>query len=485
MSRLHNFLLQLKRNITNISIFNYDIILCELVNETVIYYKLINNEKIDFCSWEEFINIYNSVKQKYSLTELAWVKLVLETYFIILFKYFLYSLKNLLTGKTFWKLYGPTIKWYRAWLSVWYDSLFGTVIYITKYYVEYHRETFIFYHKNLLLSRKNITIRFLNKELLEHVVVFYNSLRSLVLPIVVSLIILIILVNYSVTNLVRQVGAWLVVGLIFFWLISGFNFFLKRYRFGKFTSAIQRFWKRANTYFWLVEGFLFSLFFYYYLNSSQEPLYMYDESNLNQTHLFSLINAYSSYIFLVFCIFYSYFLILNISNFNNRQQILHLTVLTLCLVYIYLIESYQFYYVLTSFIENFWVFDAQANVWSLEFEVPRVRAKHQYLLLALIAKYWHFLFIFLSWLFFAVKSFEQKRIYYGLFGVNIQNLLILFGLNILFYAQWLKWVIRRFYDISYYWFFTDPNCWSVYLSFNSILSFITSVVCNRCCLPVL
>jgi hypothetical protein len=34
---------------------------------------------------------------------------------------------------------------------------------------------------------------------------------------------------------------WAVVLLIVYWLLSGFNFFLKRYRFGKFTSAIQRF----------------------------------------------------------------------------------------------------------------------------------------------------------------------------------------------------------------------------------------------------
>lgn len=289
---------------------------------------------------------------------------------------------------------------------------------------------------------------------------FYKGCKTLLLPIFISALLCIILIDYYNINFIRQIASWAVVGLIFFWLMSGFNFFLKRYRFGKFTSAIQRFWKRTNAYFWLIEGFLFCLFFYYYLNSSQEVFYFFDESNLNQTGLTSLSSFYASSIVLFFLIFYSLFLMLNLSNFVYKQQILHLKIITILFVYIFLIECYQFYYVITLFFEMTWDFDGLSNVWSLDWRTPKIRVRNQYFVLALIAKYWHFLFIFFSWLFLILKSFEQKRLHYTLFGVNVQNCILLFLLNLLFNIYWLKWLFRRYYDVVYYWFFVDINNWS-------------------------
>ena len=51
---------------------------------------------------------------------------------------------------------------------------------------------------------------------------------------------------------------WFVIGLYFFsdWL-GGFNFFYKRYRFGKFAGAIQRFEKRTNSFLELLRVFIF------------------------------------------------------------------------------------------------------------------------------------------------------------------------------------------------------------------------------------
>ena len=291
--------------------------------------------------------------------------------------------------------------------------------------------------------------------------IWYKSFKTLLLAILMTSLLGLLLVNFFYINILKQLAIWAIIGLLFFWLISGFNFFLKRYRYGKFTSAILRFWKRTNAIFWIVEGFLFSLFFYYYLNSSQEPIYFYDTSSLNQDYLFALPNMYFNYLLLVGLIWYSYYILLKLPQFIFRQYLLHLTVITLLFIYIFLLESYQLYYVLNLFYELTWVFDNESNVWVLETESPRLRAKQQYLILALIAKYWHFLFIFLGWLFFIFKSFEQKRVHYALFSWNIQNLIILFILNILFVAQWGKWLFRRFYDNIYYWFFTDSNMFSL------------------------
>lgn len=288
---------------------------------------------------------------------------------------------------------------------------------------------------------------------------FYSSSKTFLVSISISMLLVIILIDYYNINLIRQLAAWAIVGLLFFWLMSGFNFFLKRYRFGKFTSAIQRFWKRTNVYFWMIEGFLFCLFFYYYINSSQEVFYFYDESNLNQNLLVSLPSFYIANILLVFLIMYSIFLLMTLPTLTYQQQLLHLKIITILIVYIFLIECYQFYYVITLFSEMFWEFDNSSNLWNANWRNPKIRVKTQYLILALIAKYWHFLFIFFSWLFLVLKSFEQKRIHYTLFGVNLQNCILLLILNTLFSINWLRWLFRRFYDTTYYWFFVDFNGW--------------------------
>lgn len=298
--------------------------------------------------------------------------------------------------------------------------------------------------------------------------VFYKKIRRIVLPLIISLIFFIYMCNYFYINLLHQLSIWLISGFLFFWLVSGFNFFLKRYKYGKFTSIITRFWKRTNIYFWLVEGFLFSLFIYYFLNSSQEPLYMYDFSSLNQTYLVNLYGFYNSNITLIIFILISTVLMLFTVNFISTQGLIFILVLTIIFFYIFLLESYQFYYILTLFYEVSWEFYHELNSWVLETESPIMRTKNQYNTLALIAKYWHFLFIFVGWVFFVVKVFEQKRNHFTLFGYNIQNAIILFWLNLLFIIQWLKWINRRFFDSIYYWFFTDTNMQLISLLINEL-----------------
>jgi hypothetical protein len=94
----------------------------------------------------------------------------------------------------------------------------------------------------------------------------------------------------------------------------------------------------------------------------------------------------------------------------------------------------------------------------------------------MIAKYWHFIFIFFSWLFLVTKSFEQRRVYYNLFTLNFQNLILLMLLNCLFISNWLKWVIRRYFDIVYYWFFVDFNNWASLNFADEIILFLLNCI---------
>lgn len=299
--------------------------------------------------------------------------------------------------------------------------------------------------------------------------IFYNFIKAVLISFLVAVLTFNYLIFFFQINFLKQLGLWFIVLNLFFWLISGFNFFIKRYRFGKFTSAIQRFWKRANMCFWLVEGFLFLLFYYYFLNSSQEPVYMYDASSLNQEYLLSLISGFKSLVILALVIFLLTLFMLRLPHLLFTQQLVFLLLATACILNIFYIESYQFYYVLNIFNEGSWVFDEDTNVYTYTYEAPRLRTKQFYFLMCLIAKYWHFVFIFISWIFFLIKSFESKRVKYNLLSYNIQNLIILYVLNILTYAQWFKFLFHRYLETIYYWFFTNYD--------SKVYSFIWTELC--------
>lgn len=296
---------------------------------------------------------------------------------------------------------------------------------------------------------------FIFKNLVSNGVIFYNFFKTTLLSLLLAFLYFFYTIFFFKIQFLKQLSVWFVIGMLYFWLMSGFNFFLKRYQFGKFTSQIQRFWKRTNMCFWLIEGFLILLFFYYFLNSSQEPMYMYDYSSLNQEYLLSLHSISLNIILLSLVIYFMYFTMLRI-NLNNWFQLnFYLIIISVFIFFSFFLETYQFYYVISTFNERLWVFNEDENLWSLDIENPILRVKQDYLLVCLIAKYWHFLFIFLSWVFFLIKSFEKKKVTIVLFGVNVQNMIILYALNFACYLQWFKWIYRRFFDLPYTWFMTN------------------------------
>jgi hypothetical protein len=313
-------------------------------------------------------------------------------------------------------------------------------------------------------------------KILQSFVVFYNFFKTTIIALTLSIIYLIYTVFFFKIQFLKQLSVWFVIGMLYFWLMSGFNFFVKRYQYGKFTSQIQRFWKRTNTCFWLIEGFLLLLFFYYYLNSSQEPLYMYDYSAINQEFLVSLQTVFVNIVLLSVVIYFMYFVLLRINSNSWNQLNLYLIVISVFIFFSFFLETYQFYYVISSFNERLWVFNEDENLWVIDIENPILRTKHQYLFVCLIAKYWHFLFIFLSWVFFLIKSFERRKVTYVLFGTNLQNIVLLYVLNLACYLQWFKWLYRRFFDLPYTWFFTNIDNKSLFRIFAEIKLLVVNLV---------
>jgi hypothetical protein len=243
--------------------------------------------------------------------------------------------------------------------------------------------------------------------------------------------------------------------MLVYWFISGFVFFFKKYKFGKYTTAIQRFWRRSFILFWLVEGVTFLCFFFFTLNASQESFFMFDQISVFKTHLFSWKIFLLKIFPIVIIILLSYFLILMLKwNIFSKQSI-YLLIITTLLTYLVWLEFYQFIHILNFYGNISWVFDNEEHFWLLEQEPRRTRMVNHYIMLLFVLKFWHIIFIYGFWIFFALRSFEIKRIRYSLLAANFQNFIILYIFAWIFMYPWFKYILRYFLYSPYYWFYIN------------------------------
>ncbi len=248
---------------------------------------------------------------------------------------------------------------------------------------------------------------------------------------------------------------WILIIMFVYWFFSGFVFFIKKYQYSKYTSIIQRFWKRSYILFWLIESCIFVCFFYLTLNASEEPTYMYDQIKIYKLHLFSWRVFLLKLIPTIFLIIFGYLLLLNLKwNTFSKQNVL-LILITLNLIYIVWLEFYQFFHIINFYNDLIWSYDSEELIWNLDVEFRRTRLFNNYLAICLLAKFWHLIFIFLFWVFFLLRINEIKRVRYPLLAANLQNFIILYIMSWLYMSPWLKFIFRKQLDNSYYWFFLN------------------------------
>lgn len=276
----------------------------------------------------------------------------------------------------------------------------------------------------------------------------------------------------------KIIFAWILVAMFLYWLISGFVFFVKKYQYSKFTAAIQRFWKRTYIIFWVIEAGTFSIFFYLTLNASSEPVYMYDQIKIYKTHLFSwrwfLIKLLPS----VAIILLGYYLQLTLKwNLFNKQNTIILTI-TLLLLYILWLEFYQFFHILSFFGNINWNFDYDEYIWTLELDTRRTRLANNYIAVCLFAKFWHFVFIFLFWVFFVLRINELGRMRYPLLVANVQNFIIIYIMSWAYMYPWLKFIFRKYLDVPYYWFYLNGRELGIRVFFTDLKLFFYGLTNN-------
>lgn len=271
---------------------------------------------------------------------------------------------------------------------------------------------------------------------------------------------------------------WVGVSMLLYWLLSGFVFFVKKYQFSRYTSVIQRFWRRTYILFWLIESCLLLVFFYLMVNSSQESFYMFDQGYFLKTHLFSWKIFIFKCTLVVALITYAYLFLLNLKWSTFNKNLLNLVVLTGLLIYLVWTEFYQIYWV-SNFYANFsWLYDFEDSIWSLEWDARRTRIVNHYIMILFLLKFWHIVFIFACWVFFLLRANELETITYPLYSFNFQNFIILFLMMWLFMYPWFRLSFHWFSEIPYYWFYVDTHATFFKVLVNDLLVFFTSVYEN-------
>ncbi len=263
-------------------------------------------------------------------------------------------------------------------------------------------------------------------------------------------------------------AGYILLGNMFYLLISGFVFFIKKYQYRLYTSVIQRFWRRTLIIFWAIEASLFICFIYLIFNANQEPVHMYDNIQIYKTHFYSwrffLIKILLSTLLIIF----TYMLLLSI-KWNTFTKTNNLVLfITVILLYIAWVEFYQLFHLMNCYGTANWIYDFSEHLWNLELEFKRTRIVNHYVTIGLVAKFWHIVFAVVFWVFFILRGLESSRLRYPLLSANLQNFLIIYIMSWLYMYPWFKYAIRKSLDMPYFWFFVNNRKLGVFLFFNDI-----------------
>ena len=297
---------------------------------------------------------------------------------------------------------------------------------------------------------------------------FLNFFSKWLMPSLLSLI----FVYYSLTvqsfPFNKIIFVWTSLFMVFYWLISGFIFFFKKYQYSKFTSVVQRFWKRSLILFWLIEGGLLFVFLFLTLNSGNYLYNVVDQTQLFKTHLFSwklfLLKIFPT----TFLLLLTYVFLLNNKWQPLNKNIFFIIPITCLLLYVIWVEFYQFYHVMNFYTSTNWEYETLDKQWVVKTDTRRSSQTNHLVSILLILKFWHVLFIAAVWFFFVLRSEESGKSKYPLISANFLNFVMLYVLTWVYMYPWFKWFFRRFFSVSYKWFYTNNRGLSLRLFFNDL-----------------
>jgi hypothetical protein len=193
-------------------------------------------------------------------------------------------------------------------------------------------------------------------------------------------------------------------------------------------------------------------FIYLTFNSSSEVLYFYDYQSLFKTHLFSFRIFFFKLLLITAIISFTFFLLGSFEFLKPSVIFFYILVISVMLLYTTWTEFTQFFHFI-NFCDYFtWNYSSDVYEWVLENEFRKTRIVNNYVLVCVVAKFWHLIIIVLIWFFSANRILENSDSREYLLGANLQNFIILYLLNWISMYPWFKFMARKYLNISYLWF---------------------------------
>ncbi len=303
---------------------------------------------------------------------------------------------------------------------------------------------------------------------------FFQLFSKWFLPLLLTITYVFYSMYMQYLPLARIAFVWISLFSILYLLISGFVFFFKKYQYGKFTSVIQRFWKRSLILFWLIEGSLLVVFFYLTLNSTWYLYNVSDQSQVFRGFLFSWRLFLLKIIPNTLLILLTVLLLLNNKWQTISKNTLLVITITSLVIYITWIEFYQYYHLINYFHGKTWFYTKEQVEWVVEQDLRKTLSSKSLLNIMLILKFWHVLFVAGMWIFFVLRSFESDRVRYPLIAGNLLNFIMLYILAWVHMYPWFKFFPRKYASYSYKWFYQNNRTLGIRLFFNDLQLFLMS-----------
>lgn len=267
---------------------------------------------------------------------------------------------------------------------------------------------------------------------------------------------------FNNTLFYKYIYRYIIVFLLTYLLMSMFIYLNKYYRYNKYTSVIQRFWKRTFILFWIMEFFTFSIFVFVTLTHFNESLYFLDWTGLNMYTFNSSLNYIFICIILCNLIIFNYFLLF-FKKINNN--IICNTLLLVILILLFVILYYEFCKIF--YVVNYYHETEKSLYLNIKYNnmvnfneneiIRKTRTVYHYLNLFIMLKFWHVFFIFNYFCFFIKKYNNTNTLSYDSISSNHANFVYLFIFNLFFYMFVIKYLLYANAQYSYFWFFVNTN----------------------------
>lgn len=264
------------------------------------------------------------------------------------------------------------------------------------------------------------------------------------------------------------------VAFFVYWFVSIFLFLFKKTLYGKFTSVIQRFWKRTLYLFWGLELFLFSIFLFLVLNCASEVEWLFDQPQLFKSYYINCVSFFlMGFIVLVPVLLLTVlqYFSLHYSHFFKNITVVFLLALTTLLL---LEEFYQVFLTSVFYTDSTLVFNKEKVFWGWDdSHIKRRTIQHHYFLL-LVLKFWHVAFIYGMLLLSSSYYSSTGFMFQGLLSSNRQNMLFLVMFNfVMFFGVFKHYMNVSFYQ-TYGWFLTH-NMLNSPIKFVSPINLLSSL----------